>query len=124
MALRPASSYAAMTATTGCRAPRAGLIRGRGSFALALIGLSGLLGGATGAQAACIPTLWAGRHGRLRRADAAGLLGDRRPDRPGPGTDGSVHLAYELQIANVSDTTARLEKLEVVDPGGAAGGTC
>ncbi len=44
------------------------------------------------------------------------------PVVPVRGTDGSVHLAYELQIANVSNAVARLEKLEVVDPDVAVGG--
>ena len=38
------------------------------------------------------------------------------PVVPVRGTDGRLHLAYEIQVANVSDTMARLAALEVVDP--------
>ena len=35
--------------------------------------------------------------------------------RPFPGTDGKIHLAYELVLTNASATPATLEKVEVVD---------
>ena len=88
-----------------------------GPLALAVMGLSGLLGGAALAQTTCDPDAAGG-------LVAAGpvvltplvfsVIAD--PVVPVRGTDGSVHLAYELQVANVSNAVARLEKLEVVDP--------
>ncbi len=35
--------------------------------------------------------------------------------RPFPGTDGKIHLAYELVFTNASATPATLEKVEVID---------
>jgi hypothetical protein len=38
-----------------------------------------------------------------------------RPPRPVPGSDGRIHLLYELRLANVAPATARLRNLQVLD---------
>jgi hypothetical protein len=38
------------------------------------------------------------------------------PINPVTGTDGRIHLAYELLFTNVSSTTAQLKAIEVIDP--------
>lgn len=97
-------------------------MQGCGPWALVLMGLSTLLGGTARAQTSCDPDA-AAELAASGSVVLTPLVFSSIADTVVPvwGTDGSVHLAYELQVANVSNAVARLDALEVVDPSDAGG---
>jgi hypothetical protein len=80
---------------------------------LAALSLSALLIGTAQAQTSCDPDVAAPGAAVLTPLVFT-VVAD--PVVPARGTDGRLHLAYEFQVANVTDTTARLAALDVVDP--------